>query len=197
MSDLVVTGIGRLVTMDASRTVLTGAAVAISGGRIVAVGREADVIARHPGADRLDARGGWVIPGLIDAHQHLTGDRLARASIPDTLLPGAAIFEWAVPLHAAHTADDDRLSASLAALEAAANGVTTIIEAGTVGHPEAVAEAVSSVGIRTSIGRWGWDVEEGPYAAPATEVVAHASDLLDQYPPEGDWSSDVCSSDLG
>ena len=186
MSDLVVTGIGRLVTMDASRTVLTGAAVAISGGRIVAVGREADVIARHPGADRLDARGGWVIPGLIDAHQHLTGDRLARASIPDTLVPGASIFEWAVPLHAAHTADDDRLSASLAALEAATNGVTTIVEAGTVAHPDAVAAAVSSVGIRTSIGRWGWDVEDGPYAAPAAEVVARAGDLLDRYPPDGD-----------
>jgi 5-methylthioadenosine/S-adenosylhomocysteine deaminase len=186
IADLLITGIGRLVTMDPGRTVLTGAAVGVRHGRIVAVGREDELRRAHDGAARLDAGGGWVIPGLIDAHQHLTGDRLARASIPDTLAPGAAIFEWAVPLHAAHDARDDHLSASLAALEAAANGVTTVIEAGTVAHPDAVADAVQSVGIRASIGRWGWDVEEGPHAAPAAEVVARAADLLDRHPPDGD-----------
>lgn len=186
MSGLLITGIGRLVTMDPNRSVLTGAAVAIRDGRIAAVGPESELIRTHADLTLLDVRGGWVIPGLINAHQHLTGDRLARASIPDTLPPGSAIFEWAVPLHSAHTSDDDHLSASLAALEAVSNGVTTIVEAGTVAHPDAVASAVAAVGVRTSIGRWGWDVEEGPFAAPAPEVVARASDLLDRYPPDGD-----------
>ncbi len=185
-AELLVTGIGRLVTMDPERSVLTGAAIAIRGGRIMDVCAEETLVLAHPRTPRLDARSGWVIPGLIDAHQHLTGDRLARASIPDRLAPGAAIFEWAVPLHAAHTDDDDRLSASLAALEAARNGVTSIIEAGTVAHPEAVADAVTSVGIRTSIGRWGWDVEGGPFTGPASEVIARAADLLDRYPPDAD-----------
>lgn len=184
--DLLVTGIGRLVTMDTDRAVLTGAAIAVRSGRIIAVGPETSLLGAHPRAPRLDACGGWVIPGLIDAHQHLTGDRLARASIPDTLAPGAAIFEWAVPLHAAHRPEDDWLSASLSALEAVSNGVTSIVEAGTVAHPDAVVAAVDAVGIRTSIGCWGWDVEQGPYAAPAPEVVARAADLLDRYPPDDD-----------
>ncbi len=181
-----VTGIERLVTMDEHRRVLTGAAVLMAGGRITAVGRESALRADHPGATVIDADGGWVMPGMIDAHQHLTGDRLARASIPDDLPPGASIFSWAVPLHGAHSPDDDELSASLAALEAIGNGVTCIVEAGTVAHPERVVAGTQAVGVRATIGRWGWEVEDGPYAAPAAEVVAAAADLLDRFPPDGE-----------
>jgi 5-methylthioadenosine/S-adenosylhomocysteine deaminase len=180
------TGIGRLVTMDEHRRVLTGAAVLMADGRIRAIGNEVALRAEHRDADVIDAGGGWVMPGMIDAHQHLTGDRLARASIPDDLPPGEAIFSWAVPLHAAHSPDDDELAASLAALEAVGNGVTCIVEAGTVGHPERVVAGTGAVGVRTTIGRWGWDVEHGPYAAPAVEVISAAADLLDRFPPDGD-----------
>ena len=50
---------------------------------------------------------------MINAHQHLTGDPLVRSCIPDLLAPGASIFEWSVPLHGAHTGDDDEMSATL------------------------------------------------------------------------------------
>ena len=185
-ADLVLTGIGRLVTMDPQRAVLTGAAVAVGAGRILAVGAEASVLDAHPAAQRFDARSGWVTPGFINAHQHLTGDRLARASIPDDLAPGVPVFSWALPLHAAHRPEDDNLSATLAALEAVGNGITCVIEAGTVAHPDAVVAGVEAVGMRASISRWGWDVEEGPFAGPSTEVVARAEQLLDRYPPDGD-----------
>jgi 5-methylthioadenosine/S-adenosylhomocysteine deaminase len=185
-SVLLVTGIGRLVTMDEHRRVHTGAAVAIAGGRISAVGNEAALRAEHPGAEVLDAEGGWVVPGMIDAHQHLTGDRLARASIPDDLPADESIFSWALPLHRALTPDDDELSASLAALEAIGNGVTCIVEAGTVAHPERVVAATRAVGVRTTIGRWGWDVGDGPHVGATEQVVAAAADLLDHFPPGGD-----------
>ncbi len=106
-------------------------------------------------------------PGYVNAHEHLTGDPLARSCIPDLLPAGASIFEWSVPLHGAHTGDDDELSASLAAAEALHYGVTTLIEAGTVAHPDRVAKAMMRAGVRGTIGTWGWDVEEGPFAAPA------------------------------
>jgi 5-methylthioadenosine/S-adenosylhomocysteine deaminase len=184
--DLLVHHIGRLVTMDESRTVLIEAAVAVKDGRIEAVGSETALRARYRAVAELDADGGWLLPGLIDAHQHLTGDRLARASIPDDIHSGEAIFSWAVPLHGAHSPDDDELSATLACLEAVTNGVTTIIEAGTVAHPERVVAGIEAVGVRASIGRWGWDVEQGPYAARPAEVVALAAALLDRFPPDAD-----------
>lgn len=183
---LLVVGADRVVTMDGERTVLSDAAILVRDGRIAAIGRSVDLRAAHPGATVLDADGGWVVPGFIDAHQHLTGDRLARASIPDDLAPGAAIFSWAVPLHAAHTGDDDELSASLALVEAVRNGVTTVVEAGTVAHPERVAAAARAVGVRVALGRWGWDVADAPHAAPAADVLAGAAELLDAFPPDAD-----------
>ena len=96
MAALLIVGASRAVTMDPARTVLTEAAVAVDGGRIAAIGPVEALRRAHPGADELDAAGGWLLPGMVDAHQHLTGDRLARASIPDDLAPGESIFSWAV-----------------------------------------------------------------------------------------------------
>lgn len=42
-------------------------------GRILATGDARDLLARYPGAERIDAAGRTVIPGLIDAHAHLMG----------------------------------------------------------------------------------------------------------------------------
>ena len=80
-------------------------------------------------------------PGLVNAHQHLTGDRLIRSAIPDDITSHEAIFSWAVPIHAAHTPDDDELSATLALVEAVGNGITFTVEAGTVAHPDRVLAA--------------------------------------------------------
>jgi 5-methylthioadenosine/S-adenosylhomocysteine deaminase len=181
---LLVTG-GDVVTMNTRREVLVGGAVAIAGNRISAVGPTSTLRARWPGTPELDARDCVVIPGLINAHQHLTGDPLARACIPDDLPPGDAVFGWAVPLHAAHTADDDELAALLCCVENVRNGVTTIVEAGTVAHPERVAAAMRSTGVRGTIGTWGWDVPGGPYAAPADEVLDRLRDLLERFPRGG------------
>lgn len=51
-----------------------GASVLLSGDEVVAVGAEADRRAAEPGraVERLDATGGTVMPGLIDAHCHVT-----------------------------------------------------------------------------------------------------------------------------
>jgi len=84
--DLLVHNIGLLVTMaggterarrgEEMREVgaISGGAVAISGGMIVAVGCEPDVRARIAGLPvlrQLDAGGRLVTPGLVDPHTHL------------------------------------------------------------------------------------------------------------------------------
>lgn len=48
----------------------SGQAVACDGDRILAVGAEQDLRARFDPAEELDAGGGLVIPGLVDAHTH-------------------------------------------------------------------------------------------------------------------------------
>lgn len=74
---------GRLVTCDPSLGegplgVIGGGALVADGGRIVWVGREAELArVAPPGAFELDAGGRAVIPGLLECHTHLifAGDR--------------------------------------------------------------------------------------------------------------------------
>jgi len=81
MSDLVVFGIGSLVTNDPERGGLLGvvedAAVAIVDGLVAWVGRETEVPADYMHVRRLDAGGAAVVPGFVDPHTHLVfaGDR--------------------------------------------------------------------------------------------------------------------------
>lgn len=181
---LLITG-GDVVTMDADRRVLTGATVAVEGGAIAAIGTAAELRGRFPHADQLDARDCVVIPGLVDAHQHTTGDLLMRSMIPDDIDSDASIFDWAVPVHAAHDGDDDELSATLTAVDALTRGVTTILEPGTVAHPLRAAAGLSAAGVRGRVGGWGWDVEGMPFAAPADEVLARQEETVKALAPGG------------
>ena len=181
---LLVTG-GDVVTMNSRREVLNGGSVAIAGDRIAAVGSTSELRAAHPGAPELDAGGCIVTPGLINAHQHLTGDPLVRSCIPDLLAPGESIFSWSVPLHAGHTPDDDELSATLTAAQSALCGVTALTEAGTVANPGRVAAGMAAVGVRGTVGTWGWDVDDAPFAAPAGEVLDRQREVLAAHPPGG------------
>jgi len=182
--DLVVLG-GRVVTMDPERRVLLGGGVAVRGDRIVAIASAAELQARWPGVEVLDARDGVVTPGMVNGHQHLTGDPLTRSCIPDDLVPGQSIFQWSVPVHGAHTPDDDELTATITALDSLRSGVTTLVEAGTVAFPERVAAGIVAAGGRGTIGTWGWDVEDGPFAAPADEVLDRQRAVLDRFPLGG------------
>ena len=175
---LLVSG-GDVVTMNTAREVLVGGAVAVAGDMIAAVGSSTELAGRYPEAEVIDAAGCVVTPGMVNAHQHLTGDPLIRSCIPDLLPPGASIFEWSVPAHGAHTGDDDELSAVLSSVENLANGVTTVVEAGTVANPHRAAAGMRRAGIRGTMGTWGWDIEEGPFTGPADEVIERQREVVD------------------
>src|SRR5688500_20066018 len=51
------------------------------GGAIVAIGSRSDLLARYPGAARIDASDATVVPGLIDAHAHIAGVGLAKLQV--------------------------------------------------------------------------------------------------------------------
>ncbi len=81
MTDLLLTGIGELVTNDPERDGLLGvateAAVAIKGGRVAWVGAESDLLKEFRQLPEVDCAGRAVIPGFVDSHTHLVfgGDR--------------------------------------------------------------------------------------------------------------------------
>jgi predicted amidohydrolase YtcJ len=68
-ADLILHG-GRLTTLDPANP--TATAVAVKGGKLLAVGDDQDVAPfRGPGTTAIDLRGHTVVPGLYDSHLHL------------------------------------------------------------------------------------------------------------------------------
>lgn len=167
-----------VITMNAQREVLTDAAVAIENDRIIALDNFEKLCVSHPDAVIEGNPRAVITPGMINGHQHLTGDRLIRSMIPDTIDSQEAIFGWAVPTHNRHTERDDYLSAVLALNEALCHGITTTVEAGTVGHPASVLQAQLAMGTRGTLGSWGWDVEDGPFAGTVSEVLDRQREVM-------------------
>jgi 5-methylthioadenosine/S-adenosylhomocysteine deaminase len=68
--DSIVRG-GTVVTMNAQKQVIENGAVAINGGKIVAVGSTAEITGKYISGQVVNANGKLVIPGLINTHTHV------------------------------------------------------------------------------------------------------------------------------
>lgn len=140
---------GIVLTVDAGGSVYWPGAVAIDGGRIAAVGLDADVGNAFDARKVIDAQGGVVHPGFVDAHVHATL-HTTRGALPDTLA-AADYFESYVRWFNALNDEDEEASAQLACMEMLHNGVTCFMEAGTAFEPGAVAAAAERIGVRASV----------------------------------------------
>ena len=63
---------GVIVTVDTNRRIVMNGAVAISGSRIAAVGKTAEIEASFRAKQVIDAHGSVVQPGFVDCHVHLS-----------------------------------------------------------------------------------------------------------------------------
>jgi 5-methylthioadenosine/S-adenosylhomocysteine deaminase len=151
--DLLLTG-GTVVTMDPAAGVVEDGAVAVTAGRVSAVGTAAELAGLLP-ARTVDCRGAVVLPGLVDTHTHLY-QGLARS-----LGEGRPLWSWLTdfmwPYAASLTRDDARAAALLGAVEAARAGTTALLDHHYApADPDtvlAVADAVESVGLRGVVAR--------------------------------------------
>jgi cytosine/adenosine deaminase-related metal-dependent hydrolase len=154
---------GYVITLDEDRRIFPTGAVAISGNRIVAVGREADLRAALRPRHVMDAHGAPVHPGYIETHCHatlhttrgaVTDDPQAFAGLGDKPHPYAVWFNKL-------TDEDERASCLHTAAEMLLNGYTLLVEAGTVFEPDICAEAAQAVGLRASLcDPFLWDYAE-------------------------------------
>ncbi len=121
---------GRVVTRDDSQPFFTDGAVAVEGTKIVAVGERAQLEAAYPEAARLDAKGGIVMPGIINAHTHIYSGLARGLAIkgcdPHNFLDNLEMQWWKIDRNL--TLDGTRASAYATMLESIRNGVTTIFD---------------------------------------------------------------------
>src|SRR3989449_5540313 len=123
--DLIVSG-GSIITMDAARRIIRDGALAITGDRIVAVGKRADVQRSHRAARTLDASRSVIVPGFVNSHIHFY-HHMHRGMAPDTFDGN----QWSNFVHArvapVLTVEDEIWAAYLVLIELMKSGSTTYL----------------------------------------------------------------------
>ena len=173
-----------IVTGDAGRTVLHDAGIAVSEGRIAAVGPTAEVARSHPDAEVVDGRGKAVFPGLVNCHTHLlaTGD---RGILEDFGFPTRLTFP--VSARSLLNAEERQTLALLGALESIRSGATCLLEISS--DVAGYAPDLAATGLRLALAENINDVDEaqareGVYhfdAAKADAGLQRSADLVESW----------------
>lgn len=145
-----------IVTVDATRRVIHDGAIAITGDRIVAVGKRAEIEAEYRARDRIDARRFVATPGFVNGHVHIT-ETLIKGFQPEALPFDEGLRRWTIPLYEGQTPEEQALGARLAVLSMLRTGTTAFIEAGTMIAFDTATEAIADTGIRGRVGVWALD----------------------------------------
>ncbi|MCI0633097.1 MAG: amidohydrolase family protein [Actinobacteria bacterium] len=141
---------GTVITMDGEERVIREGAVAVDGGRIVAVGKAADLRSRYEAGRTLGGSRHFVIPGMIDCHNHLAQALVRDYALED--LPN--IYRIYIPAEMALTRDDARVCAQFGISQLLRSGVTTVAETTfTESHEQAMEETILETGIRAAMAR--------------------------------------------
>ncbi|MYD09577.1 MAG: putative aminohydrolase SsnA [Chloroflexi bacterium] len=120
----------QLITLGAEPRILPDAALLVDGERIAAIGERADLEARHPAADIVDARGQYVMPGGICAHTHFYGAYARGMAIPGAPprdFPEILQRLW-WPLDKALDRESVRASALVCLVDAIKHGTTSLVD---------------------------------------------------------------------
>jgi 5-methylthioadenosine/S-adenosylhomocysteine deaminase len=169
-ADVIIRG-GVVVTMDQGRNLIRDGAVVVQGGRILAVGKFAELESAYRAARTIGGPDKLVFPGLIDAHNHPI-HFLSKGMIDDMRFPE----RWrdrVWPYEAGLTAEEAYLASTGTFLEMIRRGTTCFADPGTL-QPDAVARAAAETGIRGVISRMSWDVAD-PTAPPEYNDTAEVA----------------------
>jgi 5-methylthioadenosine/S-adenosylhomocysteine deaminase len=140
---------GTVVTMDGDKRVIAGGAIAVDDGRILAVGPAAEIAAGYRGRQVLDAGGGLIIPGLVNAHGHAA--MVLFRGIADDLRLMQWLQDYIFPAEKKNvTAAFVKAGTELAALEMIRSGTTTFVDM--YYFEDQVAEACDAAGMRCVAG---------------------------------------------
>jgi putative selenium metabolism protein SsnA len=144
-----------LVTWEEPNRVLDDSALLIEDGLIRDLGPSAELLARYPDAERLDARGQLALPGSICAHTHFYGAYARGLAIPGPAprnFPEILRQLW-WPLDKSLDAESVRFSALVCLVDAIKHGTTTLIDHHASpnfidGSLDVIADAVEEAGLR-------------------------------------------------
>ena len=152
---MILIGNGRVITRDIQDPVIENGCVAISE-----VGYTARLTKEYPKAEFIDARGGLIMPGFINAHHHIYSAFARGMSVrgysPKNFSDILSGLWW--KLDSKLTLEDIKFSAYTTLIDGIKNGVTTVFDhhagylPGAVsGSLSTLAEAAKTLGVRACL----------------------------------------------
>jgi len=151
---------GTILTFNKDDEVIKNGAIVTEGDNILAIGKSVDLAEKYPEAEVIDAKGGLVIPGLINSHMHFystfaRGMDLKTDKPPENFIEILEKLWWRVD-ETLSNKDDLYYSAIYPILEGIEYGTTTIFDHhasfGMIENSlDILAEAVKDAGIRASL----------------------------------------------
>ena len=155
---MILIGNGRVITRNTDRPLIENGAVLVEGTRILKVGSAEVLKKEYPDAEWVDAKGGLIMPGLINTHNHIYSAMARGLSInnynPEGFLDILDGLWWNIDRHL--TLEQTRLSAVATYIDCIKNGVTTIFDHhASFGSVEnslfTIADAAKELGVRSCL----------------------------------------------
>ncbi|MDO5100931.1 MAG: putative aminohydrolase SsnA [Eubacteriales bacterium] len=175
-------GNGTVVTRDAANPFLEDGCVAMDGDTIVKVGTTAQLKAAYPEAEWVDAKGGIIMPGFINVHEHIYSALARGLSIngyaPNGFLDILDGMWWTIDRHL--TLEQTHQSAMATYIDCIKNGVTTIFDHhASFGYIKdslfAIEDAAKQLGIRSCL---CYEVSDRDGEAKMKEAVAENENFI-------------------
>ena len=189
---------GSVLTMDPQDTLIKNGAVAVSADRIVEVGTEDALSASYQAAKIIDARGGIIMPGLVNTHTHAA--MTCFRGLADDLPLMTWLHDYIFPAEAKLTFDIVYQGTRLACSEMILSGTTTFCDMYL--FEEAVAQAVKEAGMRAVVGEVIYDFPSPNYG-PVEDGLKYTEALIEKWRDDPlitiavePHSAYVCSPDL-
>jgi cytosine/adenosine deaminase-related metal-dependent hydrolase len=147
-----------LITVDSTRRIIRDGAVVIRGNVIEDIGKTREMVKKYPGYAFYDMSGHVVMPGLINAHVHLTQALIKGCADDMSLIDFLANRMWR--LMGSYTEEEALVSAKLCLLEMIKSGTTTFAETlllSRYGLP-GITDAVVQSGMRGALAKSVMDI---------------------------------------
>ena len=189
---------GSVLTMDHSDTLIKNGAVAVSADRIVEAGTQDALRASYQAAKIIDARGGIIMPGLVNTHTHAA--MTCFRGLADDLPLMTWLNDYIFPAESKLNFDIVYQGTRLACSEMILSGTTTFCDMYL--FEEAVAQAVKEAGMRAVVGEVIYDFPSPNYG-PVENGLKYTETLIEKWRNDPlitiavePHSAYVCSPDL-
>jgi len=165
---------GMILTMNASNNIIENGCLGIEGDSITYLGREAKGTINT--VNTIDAKGGLILPGLINGHTH------AAMTLFRGLADDLPLMDWLnhyiFPVESRMDNDFVYLGASLACAEMIMSGTTTFCDMYL--FEDETARAAQSIGIRCLVGEVLYDFDSPNYG-PVEKGLQYTESLINKW----------------